>query len=212
VTSAHDRLTRYLAATGWLAPEQPGNAGGLWRHPQSDLLLPVPTRLVDGGLDWDRLVERVAQVEDASPVEVVARIDARLVDVANLRAANDIVIRDTIPYHAGVTMVRESYGMLRAVATTSLGPRAHIRGRYRRHADEIAERARMAHTKRGSFIIPIHIPIPEPAPVSDTLPGDEFWVAPESEERRVMRTFAQALAAVDELAVQPEREPSGDAS
>jgi hypothetical protein len=211
VTSAHDRLTRYLAATGWLAPEQPGNAGGLWRHPQSDLLLPVPTRLVDGGLDWDRLVERVAQVEDASPVEVVARIDARLVDVANLRAANDIVIRDTIPYHAGVTMVRESYGMLRAVATTSLGPRAHIRGRYRRHADEIAERARMAHTKRGSFIIPIHIPIPEPAPVSDTLPSDEFWVAPESEERRVMRTFAQAIAAVDELAVRPEREPSGDA-
>jgi hypothetical protein len=167
--------------------------------------------LAEGGVDWQRLVERVAQVEDATTEDVRQRIAARLVDIANLRAANDIVIRDTIPYHAGVTMVRESYGMLRAAATTSLGARAHIRGRYRRRADEIAERARMAHTKRGSFIIPIHIPIPEPEPVVDGLPGDEFRVAPESEERRVMRTFAQALAAVDELAVKPEQEPGSDA-
>lgn len=69
----------------------------------------------------------------------------------------------------------------------------------------------MAHTKRGSFIIPIHIPIPEPETVVDTFPGDEFRAAPESAERRVMRTFAQALAAVDELAIRPEREPGGDA-
>lgn len=210
MTSAYDRLTRYLDASGWLEPAEPGSAGGVWRHPDSALLLPVPTLLQESGLDWQRLIERIAQVEELAPADVALRIDARLVDVANLRAANDIVIRDTIPYHAGVTMVRESYGMLRAAATTSLGARAHIRGRYRRHADEIAERARMAHTKRGSFIIPIHIPIPEPEQVPNTLPGSEFRVAPESEERRVMRTFAQALTAIDELVVRPEQEPRGD--
>jgi len=75
----------------------------------------------------------------------------------------------------------------------------------------IIEPARMAHTRRGSFIIPIYLPLPEPEKVTDGLPVDELETAvPESQERRVMRTFAEALAAVDEIAVQPEREPSAN--
>ena len=126
----HDRLTRYLTATGWLAPTDPGPAGGLWRHPQSELLLPVPNDLVEDGIDWQRLVERLALVEEAAVADVLARLDGRMVDIANLRAANDIVISDTIPFTAGVTLVREGWTMLRASATTSLGPRPFIR-RYR---------------------------------------------------------------------------------
>lgn len=217
MTSAHTRVTRYLSATGWLAPVEPGPAGGLWRHPESELLLPVPNQLVEGGLDWDRLVERLAQVERADLVDVLGRLDGRLADIANLRAANDIVIRDTIPYSAGVTMVRESWTMLRASATTSLGSKMHIR-RYRAAGDLIVEKARMAHTKRGSFIIPIHLPLPTvdltetgDAPhEQDPLEGMNVRRAPESSERRVMRTFAEALAAVDQLVVQPEKEPARD--
>lgn len=217
MTSAHARVTRYLVATGWRAPAEPGPAGGLWRHPDYELLLPVPDQLVEGGLDWDRLVERLAQIEDASALDVLARLHGRLVDIANLRAANDIVIRDTIPYPAGVTMVRESWTMLRASATTSLGSRMHIR-RYRAAADLIVKRARMAHTKRGSFIIPIHLALPdihadETSPSKakdDPFEGVDVRSAPESSERRVMRTFAEALTAIDEVALQPENEPSRD--
>ncbi|MBA2716913.1 MAG: hypothetical protein H0U51_07675 [Propionibacteriales bacterium] len=208
--NAHDRLTAYLQSTGWLPPSEAGPAGGLWRLPGSELLLPVPHELVNEGLDWQRIVERLADIEGVAEDDIAARLEGRLVDVANIRAANDIVIRDTIPYTAGVTMVRESWTMLRAAATTSLGPKAHIR-RYRQSADSVIESARMAHTRRGSFIIPIYLPLPEPEQVTDVLPAAALETAvPESQERRIMRTFAEALAAMDEIAVRPEKEPSAN--
>src|SRR6478672_6014303 len=71
----YDRLTRYLNATGWLVPTDHGPAGGLWRHPHSELLLPVPNDLVEDGIDWQRLVERLALVEEAAITDVLARID-----------------------------------------------------------------------------------------------------------------------------------------
>jgi hypothetical protein len=213
--SPHDKFVRYLSSTGWIAPANPGAAGGLWRHPDSELLLPLPNELEEGGIDWQRLTERIAIVEDAEIVDVLARLDGRLVDIANLRAANDIVITNTIPFNAGVTLVREGWAMLRSSATTSLGPRAYIR-KYRPAGDQLIESARMAHTKRGSFVIPIHLPIPEPqAAVSTAETGDPAFdgfeiESPESEQRRVMRTFAESLAAIDEVAIQPEREPTTD--
>ncbi|WP_142391475.1 hypothetical protein [Mycobacterium sp. ENV421] len=122
------------------------------------------------------------------------------------------MITDTIPFNAGVTLVREGWTMLRSSATTSLGPRAYIR-KYRPAGDEIIELARMAHSKRGSFVIPIYLPIPEPKlnPESAEPTFDGFETeAPESEQRRVMRTFAESLAAIDEVAIQPEKEPTTD--
>jgi hypothetical protein len=209
-------LARYLVATGWIAPAEVGEVGGLWRHPQSDYLLPVPNKLVADGIDWHMITERLAIVEDAEITDVLARLDGQSVDIANLRAANDIVIRDTIPYPAGVTLVRESWTMLRAIATTSLGPQAFIRN-YRRSADEIVAEARMAHTRKGSFIIPIHLPIPEPDADGEEqhdaepmIEGLEIRSAAEPAQRRVMRTFAESLATIDTLAVQPDREPTGD--
>ncbi len=208
MTEAHDRLVAYLTSTGWMPPAEAGATGGLWKRPGSDLLLPVPHELVDDGLDWQLVIERLAQVEGTSEGDVASRLERQLADVANIRAANDLVIRDTIPYSAGVTMVRESWTMLRAAATTSLGQKGHIR-RYRQSADSIIESARMAHTRRGSFIIPIYLPLPEPETVVGALPSPDLESAvSESQQRRVMRTFAEALAAVDEIAVKPERAPN----
>jgi len=210
--NAYDRLTNYLRATGWMAPERNGQSGGLWRSPESGLGLPVPGVLTEGGLDWEQILLRLARVEGTTTEIIANRLTGRLVDIANLRAANDIVIADTIPYLAGVALVRESWQMLRSCATTSMGPKAHIR-RYRKTADEIAEEARMGHTKRGSFVIPILMPLPTEWPPSDReqrLHGMEEVAAPEPDTRRVMRTFAEALAAMDEVVVTPELEPTSD--
>jgi hypothetical protein len=70
----------------------------------------------------------------------------------------------------------------------------------------------------GSFIIPIHLPIREPdtqqAHGEDTeeppISGLEVNTAPEPVERRVMRTFAESLSAINTVAVKPEQEPSPD--
>ncbi|MGY4650522.1 hypothetical protein [Mycobacterium sp. URHB0021] len=212
-TALHDRVVRYLAATGWLAPEEVGEVGQLWRHPTSDFILPVPDHLVEAGIDWQVITERLARLERIKVVEVVARLTEQPVDIANLRAANDIVVRDTIPLQAGVTLVQSYWTMLRSSATTALGPRSFIR-RYRKTGDDLVVAARMAHTKRGSFIIPILLPLSEPEPDEKTprepaLPDMEVTAAPEPLERRVMRTFAESLAALDTLAVTPENEPQG---
>lgn len=211
VPTPHDRLTNYLSATGWEAPREAGPSGGLWRHHDSGLGLPVPNTLTEGGLDWEQILHRLARVEETEPPDIARRLTGRLVDIASLRAANDIVIADTIPYVAGVALVRESWQMLRSCATTSMGAKAHIR-RHRKTADEIAEGARMGHTKRGSFIIPILMPLPAPWPPTPTfqpLAGMEVSI-PEPESRRVMRTFAESLSAMNEVVVTPEKEPTSD--
>jgi len=43
--TAHARLTSYLRATGWDAPERPSLSGGLWPHSETGLGLPAPTAL-----------------------------------------------------------------------------------------------------------------------------------------------------------------------
>lgn len=210
--TTHDRLTNYLRATGWDAPHEGGIAGGLWRHPDSGLGLPVPTVLAEGGLDWEQILHRLADVERTTTAVIASRLSGRLVDIANLRAANDLVIADSIPYTAGVVLIRDSWQMFRASATTSMGMKAHIR-RYRKTADEIAEEARMGHTKRGSFIIPILMPLPTEWPPPDqqaAFTGMEEVAVPEPDARRVMRTFAESLAAIDAVVVVPESEPTSD--
>ncbi|OZF01336.1 hypothetical protein [Rhodococcoides fascians] len=211
-TSVHTRLVRYLAATGWLPPEDIGQLGGLWRHVATQDLLPVPNQLNDEGLDWSAITQRLAQIERSPVVDVVARLNGFAVDIANLRAANDIVIKDTIPYGAGMTLVKEGWAMFRSSATTALGPKSFIR-KYRRDGDEILATARMAQTRRGSYIIPIYLPLPEDVapPVDEPhIEGLHMTATPEPMQRRVMRTFAECLAALDILAIQPEREPSSD--
>ncbi|QFS90941.1 hypothetical protein FIV07_09280 [Mycobacterium sp. THAF192] len=208
----HDRVVRYLAASGWRAPNEVGQIGQLWRHPTTEFVLPVPDHLVDASVDWQVITERLAMLEGVKVGEIVSRLTEEAVDIANLRAANDIIVKDTIPLEAGVVLVQSCWTMLRSSATTALGPRAFIR-RYRKTGDELVAAARMAHTKRGSFIIPILLPLSEPEPDDEeaiaepAFPDMEVTAAKEPLERRVMRTFAESLAALDSLVVTPEREP-----
>jgi hypothetical protein len=119
-------LVAYLQSGGWSAAPTEGEQGQVWRRKGSPLAVPVPTEVEDGGPEWELILDRLGRVEQADPSTVEQRIKRRLIDVANLRAAKDIVIADTIPYAAGVSMVRDSWTMLRSCATTALGARSHI--------------------------------------------------------------------------------------
>lgn len=206
MTDVRSLLVSYLQSTGWSAAPVAGERGQLWHRKDSPFAVPVPTEVEDGGPDWELILDRLGRVEEAEPSAVEQRVRRRLIDVANIRAANDIVIADTIPYTAGVSMVRDSWTMLRSCATTSLGPRAHISGNYRRRGDSILDLARMAHTRRGSFIIPIYMPVPAPEKQDDAFDGMET-APPEPYERRVMRTFAESLSIVQAVS-EVEREPT----
>ena len=206
MTDMRRSLAAYLTATGWEPPTEAGPHGGLWRNDNYRYAVPVPEPLDDEGPDWELVLDRLALVEESTPLEVERRIRGRMVDVANLRAAKDLVIEDSIPFVAGVSMVRDSWVMLRSCATTSLGARPHIAGNYRRAGDDLMELARMAHTRRGSFIIPIYMPVPAPEHQPDQIAG-LTTAPPEPGERRVMRTFAESLSSIESVLV-PESEPT----
>lgn len=195
-------LVFYLRSHGWEASREPGPAGRLWDHPAMRLSVAVPNEIREGSLDWHTVAARLAEVERTSVDQLETAVKLLSTDVANIRAANDIVIGDTIPYEAAVTMMQSAWRMFRTCATTSMRVRPQIRSNYNRRADEIADTARMAHTQRGSFIIPLLLPLSE-IPRSED--GVLFEAAPEPVERRVMRTFAEALTKVDELVVKPDR-------
>lgn len=196
-------LSLYLVAHGWTSTRDPGLAGRLWDHSGTDLSVAVPQEVREGTLDWRSITERLAEVERVSAEQVATDVLLVSIDVANLRAANDLVIRDSIPYEAGVAMMQGAWRMFRACATTSMRPRAQIRSNYNTRADAIAESARMAHTKKGSFVVPLLLPVSEPTGVDQGLVES---APPEPIERRVMRTFAEALDKVDQVVVRPDRE------
>jgi hypothetical protein len=204
-----DEAHRYLRRTGWQIGE-PGPSGALWRR--DGAVVAVPREVVVGSLEWHGLVERVASVERRRPDEVALGVERELTDVAHLRAANDIVIHGSIPLQAGVSLVSSAWSMLRASATTAQRLRSQIGGNFSKIGDEIIEDARLGHTQEGSYVIPVLMRHEDPKP---SLPGQtpilglDAQSAPgETPQRRVMRTFAQALDAVNRVIVKPEHTPT----
>jgi hypothetical protein len=156
------------------------------------------------------IVERIARLERRPTEEISDATKYLWVDVTNLRAANDYLIADSIPLNTAASMVAAARVMLRATGTTSRRERAEIRGNYAPQGDEVVKSASMAHTREGSFVIPILVPLPEVSePNTPQQPLVELIrSAPEPFARRVTRTFAMALNAVHDLIVEPATEPT----
>ncbi len=204
-------LRAYLTFYGW-NPLQEGRAGTLWAKGGRRVGVPFEpdTELIRG------VVERVALAEGRRAKEVADSARYLLLDVTHLRAANDYRIVDTIPLDTAGKIITSARSMLRATATTARWERAQIGYNYSRLGDEVVHQALMGHTEKGSFVIPVLIPLPEPAPPdphAPTLDHDlvEFHrTPPEPFERRVVRTFAQSMQALQEIVVEPANEPTRD--
>ena len=208
----HSSLTNYLRLTGWKEPSTLGPRGGLWVIPDTDWMILVPNKIDENAPDWPFILERLAKFNNTTVTEVQRQIALTSVDILNLRASNDAVIGDTIPFRTGLALAQSGWTMLRSCATTAMGPKANIRGKYRRSADNLISSARMAQTKIGSYIIPIYVPISKVEQINnqDTL-IDQQVAQSDPPERRVTRTFAQALDTIKETVVIPHKTPNTDA-
>lgn len=204
-------LSTYLAQKGWRAGVA-GPVGALWRHPDAPAALAVPFEVKLGTREWAGIIERLGTWSRLPKLEVAQRVEHQFVDVTKLSAAHDIIISGTIPLSAGRAMVASAEGMLRAVGTTSQRLRSSINGNFSRVGDEIVAQARMGHTEDGSYVVPVLMPlsssvVEEDALSDPSLPGTEtFREAAEPAERRVTRTLAQALVALDAHVVDPARQ------
>ena len=166
--------------------------------------------LINGSID------RIARLEGRAPKIVRDSIRFLLFDRTNLRATNDHLITDTIPLEAAAKILSSSKRMFQATATTARAERAHIDGNFSEIGNEVVKHALMGHTERGSFVIPVLVELPEPSQTSfqelSLADLDESFLrtAPEPFERRVVRTFAQSMQAVQEIVVEPARMPTVD--
>ena len=106
-----------------------------------------------------------------------------------------------------MTTARRVY---RSGATTARRPNLHIGRNFSVVGDRVAERARMGHTRRGSYLVPILMPIPADHETSFGSDETLLKAPPESPERRVSRTVAQSLAAIASNIIQPARDPRPD--
>lgn len=200
-------LTALLLARGWTSHEPSPGASALWTlEGRSEMYVPpVVTR---GSFLWSDLVMRISAAQDERTDVVEREIDLVRYDVTRFRV-DAAPGAQGIPLEAGATVIGSAFGMLRAAATAARRPRQSIGSNYSRIGDEIIRDAQLAHTEVGSFVFPVMLKVSPPEPLPETpLPGvDVDSTRPESSERRVTRTLAQALTAFDKHVLQPGRDP-----
>lgn len=198
-------VTAALLRRGWVQ-ERASDKTTLWSLPTSSPTaeLYVPHGLRRDTIEWVGVLERIAAPTGENPRDVEMSIEKSSYDVLSFRVNST---GETIPLESAATVINSAFGMIRAAATAARRPRQAI-GNYSKLGDRIASSARLGHTQHGSFVFPVLVHIDEPAePEKPVLDGTQT-VTPESEERRVTRTLAQAMAAFEKQVIQPAAEPT----
>lgn len=210
-------VASYLARHGWAAG-QSGRAGELWTLDDADILrrmqrdepltLAVPFEIEANSFEYESIVSRLARQESQPTDAISVAVESEFLDTQNYRISDQYVVEESALLDSAATVLGSARKLVRAAATTARKPRAHIGTNYSRPGDELALRARLSHTRHGSFVVPIVMPV-APVPAMD---GQfDNGVGPvEPGERGVTRTLASALVALDSIAVKPAKEPGPD--
>jgi hypothetical protein len=202
-----EEVISYLRRQGW-SPGQPGQFGELWTSAQdSDSRLAVPFKLQVDSREFLALAAGLAREEQRSPGDVAGAIEHEFLDLQAYRIGDTYVLEDRVLLDSAAIVLDSARKLIRAAANTARKPRAYIASNFSKTADEVAQKARLAHTRRGSFVLPIVMPIEPPEFLPNQILDEATEVKLESTERRTTRTLATALAALDQIAVRPDKEP-----
>lgn len=196
-------VSEILARRNWIL-ERSSDRAALWVLPGADSELYVPHSLRRDTIEWTGVLERLAAPTGERAADIEAWMEHANFDVMRFRVNST---GDTIPLETASSVVRSAFGMIRAAATAAQRPRPSIKGNYSRLGDELAAVARLGHTEPGSFVFPVHVHIEtaveDPPGTLDNLQE----VTPESAERRLTRTLAQAMAALERQVLTPGVSP-----
>jgi hypothetical protein len=208
LADARGDLLDLLAARGW-ARIGTGAEGTLWQSPDELATVAVPNRVTPDSYEWPGIIERVASGLRLDRRATAELIVMRFTDITEL-VADTAGDGSSVPLTTGVALVESAQILVRTCSTSSRTERLSIDGHYLRSGDELAAKARMAHTREGSYVLPILMPLPRPEPALVDVPT-LFEGATESDERRMTRTMAQTLTAIDSQILEPGRAPDTDA-
>lgn len=198
-------VSAFLRDRGWSLVRENTSGADLWSLADR-VQMYLPHVITRGSFEWSDITERIAFAHDERPSTVAREIDFVRYDVARFRVDN---ADRTISLESGATVVSSAFGMLRAAATSARRPRQSIGSNYSKLGDGIAREARLGHTEPGSFVFPVALKVSTTEQETlGSLPGTVFDTAtPESPERRVTRTLAQAISALDKYVLKPGLEP-----
>lgn len=203
-------VSALLRQRGWTLVRA-GTSGGvdLWSLPDTSTEMYLPRRMNRGSFEATDVIERIAIAHGEKVRQIERAVDMVQFDVTKFRVDNDPLGNQTIPLEAGTSVITSAFGMIRAAATTARRPRSSIGNNYSSLGDELARSARLGHTEVGSFVFPVLMQVSEPlTEPEETLRNVMFdSVRPESDERRVIRTLAQALSVFEKRILGPAVEP-----
>lgn len=210
----------WMLRNGWNEVSE-GAAGWMWKRTaagEDTRKIAIVRDLDNDNSAFNGVVQRLAAAHGTPTAEVERTLRMWGTDVTLLRAANDIVIAETIPLTAGAIMVESARLMYRCSATAAIRLRPEISGGYSKIGDELSDTVRMGHTERGSYVIPVYVKLSDPKEVVDNeqpfegLERESIAAVEtvESAERRMTRTFAQAMQAISDHVVTPEHLPRTD--
>ncbi len=190
-TSSSDlrvELTSYLKRRGW-RQGSPGGFGELWQPVQEDSpRLAVPFEVPANSPEFSAIVSRLSGEEYRSAEAIADEIEHEFLDVQAYRIADSFVYDDSVLLESAATVLLSARRLIRVAANTSRKPRASIGSNFSKPADEIADRARLSHTRKGSFVLPVVMPVPLPEMLPNQILDQSTEVMIEPTERRVTRT------------------------
>lgn len=200
-------MTSFLTSQGWEKMDE-GHLGSLWRvpgrHEENDAFVLPRAMERDAGLA-ESVLTRVASVNGTPLARTLELVTFGRADVIDLRVTGESVGSGWIPFGSASAVVRKIRDAFRASATTAFGIKSDLRGNYSNLGDAVLDGAQMAHTRDGSFIFPVMVRLPEPDVLPDNageLPYERVFA--ESNERRVTRTFAEAVSAITRVVADKE--------
>jgi hypothetical protein len=194
MSSDFDNLQSYLRHHGWRQTST-GTGGATWESEAArtgDSILRIPWHVDRTFVEWTWLMGALADSNERRDIdapstanELSSRVMHWFTDVEEFRGVGDIDDQ-SISLDRGAALVDSAKSILRTSATTSRGIKADLSSRYSSVGDRIAGQARMGHTKPGSFVIPILMPVEPDQGSQDVMPlSGEMRRYDEPDERRV---------------------------
>ncbi|OZF39940.1 hypothetical protein CH296_01140 [Rhodococcus sp. 14-2496-1d] len=194
-----DELKRFLGANRWAIVEDKDSEWEIWKAPEDVPATAVTLIFDDEYFDYEtRLFEAnqaIRKVYELTSVALAEKVAALSADLFFFRISQ--FSRDgTIPFRQAQRALDGIATMVKAAATTTSNPNHSHQGRRPAEVESfIADKLRLGHTKKGSFVVTAV------ARFDDETPNTEVKAGSKNDEilpygRRVMTTLARGLDAV----------------
>ena len=179
-------LTAYVKSRGWRNAEPYGDIGHIYELDSAtpNIVIPASKHFADYTLVLRRLIDILAGVEERDQRTIVRDLIRADVDQVRFRVsdAND---DGSIPAEAGVTLIQQSWNMLRAAARSAWSPQPVLQGRISAQTQNYLKSVRLGQTEEGSFVVNLLSPV--------QLPNKRFADSEEPFARQVVHTLVSGL-------------------